>query len=384
VKTARVLALSAIFFGLSAASFAQTPQLTPTGTALEQGLWWLYHLQYDQARKLFTEYTTAHPNDPAGYFYKTAADWWQLAQQFDQDLPEVRQRLDDDFQATVKVAENLLDTKPDDKTKGMACLYKGGAQGLKGRWLVTQGQWVKAYFLGKNGHKMLKRALEYDSNLYDAYLGLGIYDYYTDTLPGIQKVLAALLIHGDKARGLKELQWAIEKGEHARVEAMMFLIEIYTWEEKTPEKALEIAQRLHAEYPKSPAMYLAEIIDYYELHQWDKLTEEAQDYLVKSLQQADYYPREGRFPAWYCIGIAAFWGGHDADQALLYMNKIIAEETNPSSRWLTFAYLRAAQANDVKGQREQALALYRKVLDRPDFWGSHNEAKHGIKDPVRF
>src|SRR5205814_915558 len=134
----------------------------PPGTALEQGLWWLYHLQYDKARELFSQYAESNPKDPAGYFYKTAADWWQLAQEFDQQLPDVVKHLDEDYQATVQVADALLDSIPDDKTKGLACLYMGGAQGLKGRWQVTQGQWVSAYFLGKRGHKMLKKAIQYD------------------------------------------------------------------------------------------------------------------------------------------------------------------------------------------------------------------------------
>ena len=83
-------------------------------------------------------------------------------------------------------------------------------------------------------------------------MGLGIYDYFTDTLSGVQAVLAYLLIHGDKARGLQELQTAIDKSEHARVEAEMFLIEIYTSEENTPEKALPLAPRFTKNFLHKP------------------------------------------------------------------------------------------------------------------------------------
>ena len=357
----------------------------PPGTSLDQGLWWLYHLQYDQARKLFDQYTTANPNDPAGYFYKTAADWWQLAQQFDKNLPEIQHRMEMDYQDTVRVAEVLLSTtsEKDVKTKGLACLYAGGAEGLQGRWLVTQKQWVSAYFMGKKGHKMLKRALAYDPTLYDAYLGLGIYDYFTDTLGGVQKVLAALLIHGDRKRGLQELQWAIDKGQHSRVEAMMFLIEIYTWEEHTPKLALPYAQALHKEFPKSPAMYLAEIIEHYELHDWETVWVQAKDYLEKSEHEDEYYPREGVYPAWYCLGVASLFGRHDPDTCLSYMQKII-DNPETSSRWVTFAYLRMGEVYDLKKDREKATKNYAEVLDRPDFWGSHHEAKANLKTPFAF
>ena len=135
--------------------------------------------------------------------------------------------------------------------KALAYLYEGGAEGLKGRWLVTQKVWVKAYFRGKSGNHFLRKAVELDPELYDAYMGLGIYDYFTDTLPGVQGVLAYLFIHGDKDHGLKELQLAIDKGQRARVEAMVFLTEIYMAEEKTPEKAFPLAEALHKEFPRA-------------------------------------------------------------------------------------------------------------------------------------
>src|SRR5258708_945273 len=308
MKRIRKVGITCLLAAMLPGVLQATHQDHPTGPPLEQGLWWLYHLQYEKARQMFTEYTAAHPHDPSGYFYKTAADWWQLAQQFDRKLREVEARLGRDYQDTVRVADAILssDKIKDSESKGKACLYEGGAQGLKGRWLVTQRQWIKAYFLGKNGQKMLKKALHYDPHLYDAYLGLGIYDYYTDTLPGIQKALAALLIHGDRKRGLQELQWAIEKGEHARVEAMMFLIQIYTWEERTPAKALPYAQALHREFPKSPAMSLAEIMDYYQLRDWDKVQAEALDYLERLENVVPYYQREGVYPAWNNHVMAAF------------------------------------------------------------------------------
>ena len=385
MKHKKLVVLTVWFiFGLAASGTAQvSPQTEPSGDSISQGLWWLYHLQYTHARELFDQYIHSHPADPAGYFYKTATDWWQLAQEYDYQLPDVVKLLEEDYQDTLRTSYQLLESSGDAKTKGLACLYAGGAEGLKGRWLVTQGQWIKAYFRGKNGHRMLKKALEYDPTLYDAYLGLGIYDYYTDTLPGVQRLLAALLIHGDRQRGLQELQWAIDKGDHARVEAQMFLIEIYTWEEQSPAKALPIAQDLHQEFPKRPAMYLAEIMDYYELNQWDHVTNEAKEYLMKSEEAEPYYRHEGVYPARYCLGVAALLGQRDPDTCLTYMNKIV-DEADPSSRWVSFAYLRMGQVYDLKGEREKALSYYHKVLERPHFWGSHHLARQYIREPFKY
>src|SRR5262249_11615258 len=158
------------------------------------------------------------------------------------------------YAQTLTKAQALAESTEDPKVKAKAYLYWGGAEGMKGRLLVTQKSWVAAYFRGKAGNSYLRKAVALDPELYDAYLGLGIYDYFTDTLPGVQGVLAYLLIHGNKKRGLEELHTAIDKAPHARVEAMMFLIEINMSEENQPEKALPLAKKLHQEFPQSPFM----------------------------------------------------------------------------------------------------------------------------------
>ncbi|HVO33823.1 MAG TPA: hypothetical protein VMU17_07895, partial [Elusimicrobiota bacterium] len=281
---------------------------------------------------------------------------------------------------TTTIARTYLDAATTDNERAWAYLYWGGAEGLKGRWLVTQKEWVDAYFRGKAGAKYLRKAITYNPDLYDAYMGLGIYDYFTDTLSGVQAVLAALLIHGDRGRGLRELQLAIDKGQHARVEAMLFLTEIYTFEENTPDKALPLTQELRHEFPQSPAMHLAEIMTYYSLGQWDHVKIEAAIFLRQSEQETPYYSRLGIRPALYCLGVAALMGDRDAETCLRDMNQIL-EGGEDSSRWVTFAHLRRGQVYDLRGQRDQALAEYRRVLARADFWGSHKEAKIYVKEP---
>lgn len=349
---------------------------------LDRGLWWLYHARYHQADELFDQYCHAHPKDPAGYFYKTANNWWELAQKLDFKLPDVEKQFEQNYEKTEEVAQAMADSATDDKTKAQALLYLGGAEGMKGRWLVTQKAWLEAYFRGKSGNHLLREAVELDPKLYDANLGLGIYDYFTDTLPGVEGVLAYLFIHGDKNRGLQELQLAIDKGEHSRIEAMMFLIEIDMYDENTPEKALPLAQELRKEFPKSPFMHLTEITVLYRMKKWPEMTQEAQTFLERSESEVPYYTTEGVRPARYCLGVAALYGQHDLDLAFAYMSQLL--KTIDSSRWVSYAYLRRGQIYDLRGDRESALRDYRTVLSRNDFWGSHDEAQRYIQEPFKF
>ena len=350
-----------------------------------KALWWLYQLQYDKAHQVIDHYIQLHPNDPAGYFYKTGIDWWHLAQDFDHRFPDVEERMDQSYQQTVRTARAMLDDAKDDKTKALASFYWGGAEGLKGRWLVTQKRWIGAYRLGKRGHRLLQKSLEYDPTLYDAYLGLGIYDYYTDTLPGIQKVLASLLIRGDKKRGLRELQIAIDKGTHARVEAMIFLVEIYTTEERMPEKALPITEDLVKEFPQSPAMQLARVMTRYTMKDWEPMMKDAADFLKKSKEETPYFVKPGVLPARYCLGIGEFFGRHNIDAAEKEMDEILSiQGDQDTSRWVTYALLRKAQIYDLRGDRPKAMVFYRKVISRSDLWGSQDEAQKYLRTPFTF
>ncbi len=99
---------------------------------LSQGLWWLYHLQYDRARAAFEGYAKTNPSEPAGFFYQTATDWWQLAQDFELNQPDIVQRFEKDSQQTIRVAEALEKSKnPTTVARGL--LYEGGAWGLRGQ-----------------------------------------------------------------------------------------------------------------------------------------------------------------------------------------------------------------------------------------------------------
>jgi hypothetical protein len=57
---------------------------------------------------------------------------------------------------------------------------------------------------------------------------------------------------------------------------------------------------------------------------------------------------------------------------------------NAESSMVTRARLRAAQALDVAGKREEALTQYKAVLALPDLFDSHEDAKRGIKEPYKL
>ena len=215
---------------------------------------------------------------------------------------------------------------------------------------------------------------------YDAYMGLGIYDYFTDTMSGVQAVLAALLIHGDRVRGLRELQIAIDKSAHARVEAMTFLIEIYNAEEHTPAKALPLAEELHKEFPQSPAMHLMLMSTLYVMKDWDAMLPEAKEILERSEKEVPWYTPQTIRAAQYCIGVGLLYGKHDLAGASEQFDKILTGTIDEWNCWVTFALLRQGQIYDLRGERDKAMVNYRQVLSRLDTWDTHKEASQYLKE----
>jgi len=74
---------------------------------------------------------------------------------------------------------------------------------------------------GVEARKHLLRCLELDPNMVDAYLGLGLYNYYVDTLSALARILRFFMgiPGGDKREGLRQLEIASTKGELTQVEA---------------------------------------------------------------------------------------------------------------------------------------------------------------------
>src|SRR5579875_4063174 len=101
---------------------------------------------------------------------------------------------------------------------------------------------------------LLLAALERDKHLADAYAGLGLYDYFVDTLPTIIKMLRWIIgmPGGNRERGLQEIEYAAKYGELTRGEALFYLAKDYSRSnERQYAKSLELFEQLRKQYPRN-------------------------------------------------------------------------------------------------------------------------------------
>ena len=234
-----------IIFLIFIKCFEIQAQSDSTHQLILKGIDFASNLQYEEAIKIFDEIINKEPENPRGYFLKSAAYFWIFST--DMHNEAIGDTLKEWSFKAVEVAESRLDENENDID---ALFYQGGAYGTLGRYYGLTQSYLKAYWYGQKGKNYLEEVIENDSTYYDAYLGLGIYHYLADVLPRFVKILSFILgVKGDKDRGIAELNLAAEKGIYTKSEALFFLGAIYTYREREYEKAEKIFNKLLEKYP---------------------------------------------------------------------------------------------------------------------------------------
>ena len=199
--------------------------------------------------------------------------------------------------------------------------------------------------------------MEEAPDLEDAYLGLGIYHYYADVLPGVLKVLAPLVgMNGDRERGLAEIRRAVRGGDLVGVEGRFFLAEIYATLEEDHWTAYGYSRGLREEFPEHDLFTWihARVLD--ELHrseeaaeQWERLAATARDRRTKGFLE-------------YRLARTQLFGG-DFEGAAARLDESLKYGRLASPRMTMWGRLRYGQALDVLGRHDEALQQYRLAHD---------------------
>jgi tetratricopeptide (TPR) repeat protein len=103
------------------------------------------------------------------------------------------------------------------------------------------------------------RALKLDPSLGDACLGLGLYNYYVDTLSSMARVMRFMMgiPGGNKEEGIQLLHRAVEEGQLSPAEAQFYLaINLHNYEHRY-EEALQSITPLAEKYPENPLFAMA-------------------------------------------------------------------------------------------------------------------------------
>jgi tetratricopeptide (TPR) repeat protein len=249
------------------AGFTPDAELLP---AARRGMSQLLNGDVDGSIRTFQQIRREHPESPLGYLFEADATWWKIylttGNLVDPDVFDVVSKAaspyDNTFLSLAQQAIRLADARVHARQDpARSLLDEGMAYGLLARFYGLHDSDLPTARAGKKMRALLLRALQIDPNLTDAYLGVGIYNYFVDTLPEIVKLLKFVigLPGGSREVGLQQLELAATKGDLVRGEAGFYLAKDFSRSnEQEYAKSLALFQELAKQYPDNPLWTLLE------------------------------------------------------------------------------------------------------------------------------
>jgi len=202
----------------------------------------------------------SRPADPLPVLLEAEARWWQIyceASSIQWGMVDAwkraRQPADDSYLALTRKAIALAGSPSANLPPARAHLYAGLGYALQARLYGLRDERMATARAGVHAREQFLRALELDPQLADAYTGLGLYNYYVDTLSPLVKLLRVFLgiPGGSKREGLRQLRLAMERGELTAVEARFYLAKnLRTYDHQYAE-ARQILAPLLDRYPQN-------------------------------------------------------------------------------------------------------------------------------------
>ncbi len=224
---------------------ASVEQPAGAETQLWRGINAMYSYRFEEAALAFDSTMALDPAHAVAPFVAVANRW--LRSLTEEGAAASHVALLGSIEATIPRYQALLKADPDSPE---LLLYLGSTYGLKARVALSQKRWTTVVTSGLRGWRLVNRAHEADTSMADAYLPIGLFDYYTGSGSAPVRFMARLFgMHPDKQRGIAELTKAANEAPHAWIEAASTLAILLAYIEDQQLNALAHADLLVGEFP---------------------------------------------------------------------------------------------------------------------------------------
>jgi hypothetical protein len=323
----------------------------------------LYNFKFERAASQFYWLKRNYPKHPLPYFLLGLIQWWKM-------VPNIEdQQYDNLFlnymDSTIMFAEKIFDENPDNIE---APFFLAGAYGFKGRLYAERRSWTKAAFAGKKALKYLEYSKKHTDLSPELLFGDGLYNYYSIWIPENYPALKPMLIFfskGDKKLGIEQLETVMRDAFYTRIEAMYFLMRIYSSDENQPHKALRVSEYLYNTFPDNPYFhrYYARML--YSMGRYSELEQVSLDILRKIEQKMPgYEATSGRYASFYLASMYRL-SESEIDKARKYYQETVtfseAIKATTSGYYLYSLSNLARMAIAIKND-DLAMEHYNKIL----------------------
>ncbi len=345
----------------------------------QSGVAAIYNLDFKTAEENIDYILHRDPNYPIALFGKTMIEWARFEYEFEKSNPEQTKVFEKAILTSIDGIKSWLK-----EHEGVAQDYLalGGIYGVKARFELANRRYIKAYFSGKKGIKYMNKAAKLSPEMYDAYLGEAIYQYYAGTLPAVVKVLAKLVGSADAQKGIDYLNLIKDKGKFSADTAKLLLVESSIHNEKyyDPQLAAQLIGEVRQKYPQNPLFEFVSIIADYENKNYDKVILSSQEFLSK-IGKESFYKEIYIARTYSAIGTAYMAQGLWDKAAQTFEESISATANQEMSRWQMNNLLRLAEVYDILGKREEAVQIYKDIKNAKESWGIDEVSSIYIKRP---
>jgi tetratricopeptide (TPR) repeat protein len=240
----------------------------------------IFNLDYAAAEETFQALGQQYPDHPAPPLYLGAVIWLRelmLRQDLNLDRfaspsyftnppaqpmsGEQRKLFFDLLDRSEMLAKKILAKKPGDKD---AEYFLGSGYAIRGSFIFTIDRSMKTAFgFAKRAYQIDHKLIKSDPAYYDAYMGVGLYEYMMGSLPWFYRMVLSIFgFQGSKEKGFEYLKFAAEKGQYVARESEVVLMVMLVREQRNAE-ALSAAQSLRREFPRNFlfALNVAQILE---------------------------------------------------------------------------------------------------------------------------
>jgi tetratricopeptide (TPR) repeat protein len=230
-----------------AASFQKDPYVQDLVVRISQET---LNSEYDKAINRTQELIARYPKEPFPRFLLTTIYMYILRSYWDFPADERYGIYKKKFSVAAADARKACDEYP--VQNDVIYFLRGMIFGVEGMVHLQDKEYLDSYSKGKSAVAALEKSLEIDPANYDAYLGLGMFEYYCSKLTGAVKILAWLVgFSGNTQKGIEYVTKAMNQGKYSEGPAKVFLAYAFIHYEDKLDEGVELAKSLRAQYPRN-------------------------------------------------------------------------------------------------------------------------------------
>lgn len=221
---------------------------TVVDSQLKQATNLAYNANFEEAEGILNSYILANPDDPWGYIIRgTTNDWKQKVKGLNGAL---HQKVLTDYQTANSKA--FLQWEKDQENIDKLIALGNSYLYLSKKWLDLDKK-SRAGLILKKCRTHLEDAIKKDPTRYEAYLAIGLFNFYASNIPPGLGLLAGIMgISGNESEGLRMMNEAANNENILQADALFMLTYAYGNTKSNYEQSVPYLAKLAGMYPDNP------------------------------------------------------------------------------------------------------------------------------------